>query len=1030
MTLLTLLQSPAGAGNITLTAGTSVESTGSVTSTTVTLPSGLVAGDYTIIVVSLNATTGVITTPSGWTNILASTQATASTSDVLAIFYRKWQSGDTNPAVTTTSGRVAATPIRVQGADGTTFVDTAASVTQASAGATTITAPTITPSDTCLINVWNGRSGSTNVFLDPWTSLTAGLTKVAEANGRSTTQTNAGHCIATQTVSAGVATGTKNATSANSTTGAMGVSFALNVAPGGGGTQYDKTQDDAVGLLDAVDPVQDLVRDQPDAVGILDSVTADLTPGGTGSMTLDASTPALVFNNGGTAADCIVTTGNFTPPAGALLIAATNASASGAGFEDPMVTITDSAGSNVDPWTVIDRATVTTTSSTGVGGGVASLHWAKVVNSVSMTVTSTQNTSPPQEGSPPTYLKIWVITGADTTSPVGDTDKGFTTNNTMVTGSMTTTRANSWIVATGTEWSAGGTAGPNHPDLNIGTYVFDDTVDILVGAGGAKEIATSGSTVTATIDAAGTATREWLWVAAEIKAAPAGGTDYDKTPADAVGITDAPAWAQERTASDTAGITDSVLAELSKGAADPVGILDSATFTMDAARTQPDAVGITDARTLDVGKSISDTAGITDSATGSLTLDRTQADPVGIMDSVTAEFTGVSDKNVADPVGILDSATTVATNERNPADPVGIPDSATVAFDVARLPADTAGILDLVVAVQAIARDVADPVGITDSVTGVLGNQVVVGDSVGLSDALTFVSEALRDVTDPEGITDSATTAMVGTRFVTDALPLSDTAEIVQEIVRQINESLGLADTQDPAMERPRGADDPTALTDSVTSTMALVREPADTEGLSDAVQFIMNRFHGPTDSVGITDSVTAILGSQLKDYALAAVPLATRWTVAGLDERWSYIALSVSEYVALGLVDPYETRPLQARWSFGPLPGENMDSVTIIVSAGAKRYVGGTITEKTGKDISGATFQISLGSESLPGRTWLTPDSSVPGDTNASRIVKYLVSSTTPSGLVRPGTYWAWVRVTDTPEIEPLRVQGPIYVR
>lgn len=102
--------------------------------------------------------------------------------------------------------------------------------------------------------------------------------------------------------------------------------------------------------------------------------------------------------------------------------------------------------------------------------------------------------------------------------------------------------------------------------------------------------------------------------------------------------------------------------------------------------------------------------------------------------------------------------------------------------------------------------------------------------------------------------------------------------------------------------------------------------------------------------------------------------------------------------------------------------------SVDVLISAGAVKYVGGTITDVNGVDISAGIFQISLGSDKDPG-TWLTPDVSVAGATNASRVVKLLVSSSNPAGLQR-GTYWAWVRVTTTPETEPLRVQGPINVR
>ena len=100
-----------------------------------------------------------------------------------------------------------------------------------------------------------------------------------------------------------------------------------------------------------------------------------------------------------------------------------------------------------------------------------------------------------------------------------------------------------------------------------------------------------------------------------------------------------------------------------------------------------------------------------------------------------------------------------------------------------------------------------------------------------------------------------------------------------------------------------------------------------------------------------------------------------------------------------------------------------------ILVSAGAVKYVGGTVTETTGKDISAATFKVSLGSDKNPG-PWLDPDVSAAGATSASRVVKLLVSSTLPAGVTIPGTYYAWVRVADAPELEPIRVQGPIIIR
>jgi hypothetical protein len=95
------------------------------------------------------------------------------------------------------------------------------------------------------------------------------------------------------------------------------------------------------------------------------------------------------------------------------------------------------------------------------------------------------------------------------------------------------------------------------------------------------------------------------------------------------------------------------------------------------------------------------------------------------------------------------------------------------------------------------------------------------------------------------------------------------------------------------------------------------------------------------------------------------------------------------------------------------------MQTVDVIVSAGAAVMVGGTVTEKTLKNISAATFEVVLGSETTPGTTWLTPNVSVQGpDGPHTRVVQLLVNS----GNTSKGVYYLWVRVTDTPEILPLR--------
>jgi hypothetical protein len=97
----------------------------------------------------------------------------------------------------------------------------------------------------------------------------------------------------------------------------------------------------------------------------------------------------------------------------------------------------------------------------------------------------------------------------------------------------------------------------------------------------------------------------------------------------------------------------------------------------------------------------------------------------------------------------------------------------------------------------------------------------------------------------------------------------------------------------------------------------------------------------------------------------------------------------------------------------------------TIYVSEGMKRYVGGTVTEATGKDISSATFQVALGADNIvPPTSWVAPSVSAQGATVADRKVLLLVDSSTTVG-----TYFVWAKVADTPEIEPLLLDGPIVV-
>ena len=75
------------------------------------------------------------------------------------------------------------------------------------------------------------------------------------------------------------------------------------------------------------------------------------------------------------------------------------------------------------------------------------------------------------------------------------------------------------------------------------------------------------------------------------------------------------------------------------------------------------------------------------------------------------------------------------------------------------------------------------------------------------------------------------------------------------------------------------------------------------------------------------------------------------------------------------------------------------------------------TITESTGKDITGATVKVSLGTYQAPG-DWLTPDTDT-HPTDAQRTVQLLIGDS-----LKPeaGDYWLWTQVGDSPEVVPRR--------
>lgn len=131
-----------------------------------------------------------------------------------------------------------------------------------------------------------------------------------------------------------------------------------------------------------------------------------------------------------------------------------------------------------------------------------------------MTVTASVSTTSGYANS--VVLAVYVIPGADLASPVGTTNGGFSTSNAFTNGGVTTSRSGSLVFFGGINFTALGT--PSSSDLTYAGHAgaISGAIDYITGW---KTGGSSGASVTANIDGAGTSAVKWTWVAAEIHSA-------------------------------------------------------------------------------------------------------------------------------------------------------------------------------------------------------------------------------------------------------------------------------------------------------------------------------------------------------------------------------------------------------------------------------------------------------------------------------------------------------------------------------
>jgi hypothetical protein len=234
------------------------------------------------------------------------------------------------------------------------------------------------------------------------------------------------------------------------------------------------------------------------------------------ALAIDASTPAFASSNTG----ATVTTASFTPPAGAVLVAvAFHDTASGNLTNTSIVT-----GGGLT-WTI--RATRNRADAGGQNAHVQ-VSTAVVGSSAAMTITTTGTNC-----LGPVGLYMFVMTGADTTTPFDDIDEGSNTSG-VVSLALSTVTDQAWAFLAVTDWNvaAAMTAGASQTAvLSTGIGPGPD-VRIFIGRQNAVTSPAGAVTMSTGSPSSGNTNNFIAWA---VKPAAAGGGSVSGTAVAALG---------------------------------------------------------------------------------------------------------------------------------------------------------------------------------------------------------------------------------------------------------------------------------------------------------------------------------------------------------------------------------------------------------------------------------------------------------------------------------------------------------------
>lgn len=219
------------------------------------------------------------------------------------------------------------------------------------------------------------------------------------------------------------------------------------------------------------------------------------------AIALDASSPAIVTGNNGSAVSA-----SFTPPDSTVLVACLISNGTS---PNNTGTPTFSCSGGSLTWTKRAERIDTDTGSPQEGG--AAIYTAPVTTGASMTVTGGNGGTTDEQ----IAVKVYALTGCDLASPVGATGEGSSTTNNITPTAYTSTATGSRAIGCASEWNALGApvSTDDESSFHIAMAVSGTAVIKAANSGA------SGSSITLNFDGFGTGGAAWNWCAVEIKPA-------------------------------------------------------------------------------------------------------------------------------------------------------------------------------------------------------------------------------------------------------------------------------------------------------------------------------------------------------------------------------------------------------------------------------------------------------------------------------------------------------------------------------